>query len=82
MRSVRRDGEFMARTNLQGYKVGKCMNCTFHGLLRPKAMIRRGNLNAITGDTSETVPTLNVCVTCFETSAGCDSVNVTHKRSN
>jgi len=61
-------------------RIGKCMNCLFRGLLRPRVMIRKIDLNAITGDTSESAPTLDVCVTCFETPAGCVSGNASHQR--
>ena len=41
---------------------------------------RPNDLNTMTGDYSESVPKLLVCVTCLETPAGIKSDNLEHRR--
>lgn len=59
---------------------GTCDACRFAGWLRKKAMLKPGELNAITGDTSDALPILDLCVTCYSTPAGVLSDNATHQR--
>jgi hypothetical protein len=56
------------------------MNCQFYGLLRPKTMARKVDLDSITGNISGNLPLLNVCITCYDTPSGCESENATHQK--
>lgn len=61
-------------------KAYKCTNCLMMGFLRPKTMIRPGvEIDTMTGDYG-TTPTLNVCITCYDTPSGIVSDNASHKR--
>lgn len=61
-------------------RIGKCRACGFYGVLLRKPYVSRGDLNSITGDTSDTLPVLDLCLTCYETPAGFDSENTEHQR--
>lgn len=60
--------------------VRKCQACGFLGFVRSKTMIRPGiEIDPMKG-TSDSAPTLDVCIECFETPTGILSANAAHQR--
>lgn len=68
----------MANYDLNKMRIARCQNCHLWGVLQIKAMIRPQDLNTMTGEHTDAVPELWVCVTCFETPAGIESENIGH----
>lgn len=64
-------------------RTGNCQQCGFAGVLKHKAVIPKASTIEIEkdlADPSKPLDDLLVCVTCFETPAGCVSENVSYRK--
>lgn len=61
-------------------RIGKCQACLFMGVLLRKPFLSPDDLNSISGDVSDALPVLDLCLTCFGTPMGFYSENRLHLR--
>jgi len=57
-------------------KVGVCEGCKMRGLLRERPVVPPANIVAALTYLDDPLATLMLCITCFETPAGCVSENL------
>lgn len=57
-------------------RIGDCHVCQMMGLLRKKPVVPKNSLVESQFDTADDLVILDVCMTCFDTPAGCLSENL------